>query len=318
MISGNSLCGFSNAGPILMTPEFNMQFEPAHGEAVPVAPGVVRVTVNNPSPFTFHGTNSYIVGTDTLAVIDPGPEDEAHLAALLKAIRGRPVSHIFLTHTHRDHSPLAQRLKEETGAQTAAEGPHREARPLRIGEHNPLDAANDEAFRPDITLGDGEVVDGDGWAIRAIHTPGHAANHAVFALDGTGLLFSGDHVMAWSTTIVAPPGCAMSDYMASLDKLIERDDKRFLPGHGGAVEAPAAFMRGLKGHRKMRERAILERLRGGDRTIPEMVAAIYRDTDPRLHGAAGLSVLAHLEDLVGRGLVSADGELAIDGVFRAA
>jgi len=300
------------------TPQFNVQFEPAHGEAVPVAPGVVRVTVNNPSPFTFHGTNSYIVGDDTLAVIDPGPEDEQHLAALLRAIRGRPVSHIFVTHTHRDHSPLARRLREETGAATAAEGPHRAARPLRIGETSPLDAANDEAFRPDITLADGAVIQGDGWAIRAIHTPGHAANHAAFALEGTGLLFSGDHVMAWATTVVAPPGGSMSDYMASLDKLIERSDRRFLPGHGGPVENPAAFMRGLKGHRKMRERAILERLRGGDRTIAEMVAAIYRDTDPRLHGAAGLSVLAHLEDLVARGLVETEGELGIDSVLRPA
>lgn len=293
-----------------------MQFEPAHGEAVPVAPGVLRVTANNPSPFTFHGTNSYIVGKDTLAVIDPGPEDEAHLAALLKAIGGRPVSHIFVSHTHRDHSPLAARLKQETGALTAAEGPHRDARPLRIGELNPLDAANDEEFSPDIALPDGGAIEGDGWAIRAIHTPGHAANHAVFALEGSGLLFSGDHVMAWSTSIVAPPGGAMSDYMASLDKLIERDDRRFLPGHGGPVETPAAFMRGLKGHRKMRERAILERLRSGDRTIAEMVAAIYRDIDPRLHGAAGLSVLAHLEDLVARGLAGADGEVAIDATYR--
>lgn len=293
-----------------------MQFEPAHGEAVPVAPGVLRVTANNPSPFTFHGTNSYIVGKDTLAVIDPGPEDEAHLAALLKAIGGRPVSHIFVSHTHRDHSPLAARLKQETGALTAAEGPHRDARPLRIGELNPLDAANDEEFSPDIALPDGGAIEGDGWAIRAIHTPGHAANHAVFALEGSGLLFSGDHVMAWSTSIVAPPGGAMSDYMASLDKLIERDDRRFLPGHGGPVETPAAFMRGLKGHRKMRERAILERLRSGDRTIADMVAAIYRDIDPRLHGAAGLSVLAHLEDLVARGLAGADGEVAIDATYR--
>jgi glyoxylase-like metal-dependent hydrolase (beta-lactamase superfamily II) len=309
---------FQHLCPSVTTPEFNLQFEPAHGEAIPVAPGVVRVTVNNPSPFTFHGTNSYIVGGDTLAVIDPGPEDEAHLSALLKAIGGRPVSHIFVTHTHRDHSPLARQLREKTGASTAAEGPHRDARPLRTGEHNPLDAANDEAFMPDITLADGAVVEGDGWAIRAILTPGHAANHAAFALDGTGLLFSGDHVMGWSTSIVAPPGGAMSDYMASLDKLIERADRRFLPGHGGPVDNPAAFMRGLKGHRKMRERAILERLRGGDRTVSDMVAAIYRDTDPRLHGAAGLSVLAHLEDLVARGLVSAEGDVAIDGVFRPA
>jgi glyoxylase-like metal-dependent hydrolase (beta-lactamase superfamily II) len=299
-----------------MTLAFDMNFEPSHGEAVSVAPGIVRVTCGNPSPFTFHGTNSYIVGRDTVAVIDPGPEDEAHLAALLAAIGGRPVSHIFVTHTHRDHSPLAARLKAATGAPTVAEGPHRDARPLRIGEGPALDAANDTAFMPDIRLADGAAIDGDGWRLSAVHTPGHAANHAVFALDGTGIAFSGDHVMAWSTSIVAPPGGAMSDYMASLDKLIERGDRRLLPGHGGPVEDPVAFMRGLRAHRKMRERAILERLRAGDRTIPEIVAAIYRETDPRLHGAAGLSVLAHLEDLTARGTAVADGEVAIDGVYR--
>jgi glyoxylase-like metal-dependent hydrolase (beta-lactamase superfamily II) len=316
MISGNSLSGIPAAvSRISMALEFDMKFEPAHGEAVPVAPGIVRVTVNNPSPFTFHGTNSYIVGTDTLAVIDPGPEDAAHLRALMEAIGGRPVSHIFVTHTHRDHSPLAARLKARTGAVTVAEGPHRQARPLRIGEQDTLDAANDEAFRPDIALADGAVVEGDGWALRAVHTPGHAANHSVFALEGTDIAFSGDHVMAWSTTIVAPPGGAMGDYMASLDRLIARGDGRLLPGHGGPVENPVVFMRALKGHRKMRERAILERVRAGDRTIPEMVRAIYRETDPRLHGAAGLSVLAHLEDMVARGMVLAERDMAIDGVF---
>jgi glyoxylase-like metal-dependent hydrolase (beta-lactamase superfamily II) len=300
-----------------MTLSFDMNFAPDHGIAVEMAPGVVRVTCNNPSPFTFHGTNSYIIGTGTLAVLDPGPEDDAHLEALLAAIDGRPVSHILLTHTHRDHSPLAARLKAATGAITVAEGPHREARPLATGAAPALDAANDTAFEPDMRLGDGETLTGDGWQVTAVHTPGHAANHTVFALDGTGIAFSGDHVMAWSTTIVAPPGGSMSDYMASLDKLIERADRRFLPGHGGPVEEPVAFMRGLKGHRKMRERAILERVREGDRSIPAIVAAIYRDTDPRLHGAAGLSVLAHLEDLVARGLVTADSAVAIDGTYRA-
>lgn len=301
-----------------MAIEFDMTFEPAYGEAVPVAPGVVRVTVENGSPFTFKGTNSYIIGSDTLAVIDPGPEDERHLQALIAAIGGRPVSHIFITHTHNDHSPLAARLKAATGALTVAEGPHRDARALRIGEVDALDSANDEDFRPDIALGDGGLVEGDGWAMRAIHTPGHAANHAAFALEGTGTAFSGDHVMGWSTTIVAPPGGSMSDYMASLDKMLEREDRLLLPGHGGGIEAPAPFMRALKGHRKMRERAILERIRGGDRTIAEMVRAIYRDTDPRLHAAAGLSVLAHIEDLVARGAVAAETDVAIDGVFRPA
>ncbi|GGB08522.1 MBL fold metallo-hydrolase [Brucella endophytica] len=298
-----------------MTLVFDNSFIPQYGHAVDVAPGVKRLTVNNPGPFTFHGTNSYIVGRETLAVIDPGPEDEAHLAALLKAIAGRPVSHIFVSHTHRDHSPLAARLKQATGGTIAAEGPHRPARPLHVGEVNALDASADTEFAPDIRLADGEVIDGDGWTLRGIHTPGHTANHMALALEGTGIVFSADHVMAWATTIVAPPDGAMADYMASLDRLLERDDEIYLPGHGGPVTNPQAFLHGLRTHRRMRERAILERVRSGDRTIPDMVKAIYRDTDPRLHGAAGLSVLAHLEDLVARGLVATQGVVALDGVF---
>ncbi len=295
-----------------------MNFEPAYGEAVSVAPGVRRLTVNNPSPFTFRGTNSYIVGGNTLAVIDPGPEDEAHLQALLKAIDGRPVSHILVSHTHRDHSPLTPRLKEATGAMVLAEGPHRPARPLRIGETNPLDASADVDFHPDARLADGEIVSGDGWSIGTVYTPGHTTNHVAFSLEGTGILFSADHVMGWSTSIVAPPDGAMTDYMASLDRLLAREDRLYLPGHGGPVTQPKNFVRGLKAHRKMRERAIMERLRAGDRTIAEMVKAIYRETDPRLHGAAGLSVLAHLEDMVAKGDVAAEDEIAIDGIYRPA
>jgi glyoxylase-like metal-dependent hydrolase (beta-lactamase superfamily II) len=299
-----------------MTLHFETEFMPVHGKAVPVAPGVVRVTAPNSGPLTFHGTNSYLVGEKTLAVIDPGPEIEGHYRALLEAIGGRPVSHIAVSHTHRDHSPLARRLAEETGATIVAEGPHRAARPLHVGEVNPLEEASDLAFRPDRALADGEVVEGDGWRLTAIHTPGHTANHTAFALDGTGILFSADHVMAWATTIVAPPDGAMADFMASLDKLSERDDTLYLPGHGGQVAEPARFLRGLKTHRRMRESAIVDRIGKGDRTVPEMVAAIYRDTDPRLHGAAALSVLAHLEDLVARGLVETDGAPSIDGVYR--
>lgn len=295
--------------------DLNREFEPAHGAAVPVAEHVLRVTVNNPGPFTFHGTNSYIVGRDTLAVIDPGPEDEAHFRTLMQAIGGRPVSHIFVSHTHKDHSPLARRLAAVTGATIAAEGPHRPARPLNIGEVNPLDASADTDFDPDIRMADGAAIKGDGWAIRAVHTPGHTANHVAFGLEGTGILFSADHVMAWATTIVAPPDGAMADFMTSLDALMQRDDTLYLPGHGGPVMRPAQFLRGLRTHRRMRERAILERLKAGDRTIAEMVSKIYRDTDPRLHGAAGLSVLAHLEDLVARGAVETDGPAAINGVF---
>lgn len=298
-----------------MSLKFDASFDPAYGSAVAVAPGVMRLTAHNPSPFTFHGTNTYLLGTDTLAVIDPGPDDDAHLEALLAAIGGRPVSHIFVSHTHRDHSPLAVRLKERTGATILAEGPHRPARPLHGGEENRLDASADLAFQPDIALADGARTAGDGWTIRTVLTPGHAANHAAFALEGTGILFSADHVMAWSTSIVAPPDGSMADYMRSLDKLIARDDRMMLPGHGGPVTKPRTFMRGLKAHRKMREQAIIDRIEKGDRTIPEIVAAIYRETDPRLHGAAGLSVLAHLEDLTARGAVKVEGEPALDAVF---
>ena len=299
-----------------MALDFDTAFDPLHGQAVEIAPGVRRITVNNPSPYTFHGTNSYIVGSETLAVVDPGPMDEAHLQALLRAIGERPVSHIFVSHTHRDHSPLARPLAKATGAVVVAEGPHRASRALRIGEVARLDASSDMDFRPDLAVGDGEVIEGDGWAIRTVLTPGHAANHAAFALEGTGILFSADHVMAWSTSIVAPPDGAMGDYMASLDRLLERDDRLFFPGHGGPVRNPAAFMRGLKAHRKMRERAIVERLAKGDRTIAEMVQAIYRELDPRLVGAAGLSVLAHLEDLVAKGVARTDGPSAIDGLYQ--
>lgn len=299
-----------------MALDFDTAFEPAYGEAVELAPGVARITVNNPSAFTFHGTNSYIVGGRSVAVIDPGPEDEAHFRALMAALAGREVTHIAVSHTHRDHSPLARRLKAETGALVVAEGPHRAARPLHAGETNPFAESSDTEFAPDVTLGHGERVEGDGWALTALLTPGHTANHAAFALDGPeGILFSADHVMAWATTIVAPPDGAMADYMASLDMLLERGDRLYLPGHGGPVKEPGSFLRGLRTHRRMRERAVRERIRAGDRLIADMVKAIYRDTDPRLHGAAALSVLAHLEDLVARGEVVTEGPPSLRGLY---
>ncbi len=296
-------------------PAFVREFQPYHGTAVDVADKVQRVTANNPGPFTFHGTNSYIIGRDTLCVIDPGPEDEAHLQALLVAIGGRPVSHIAVSHTHKDHALLARRLAQITGAVLVAEGGYRPSRPLHDGESNPFSESSDPEFQPDLVLADGDVVAGDGWALTALSTPGHTANHMAFALKDTGIVFSADHVMAWATSIVAPPDGAMCDYMASLDRLLERDDRLFLPGHGGPVQQPQAFMRGLRTHRKMRERAILDRIRSGDRQIGDMVKAVYRDTDPRLHGAAALSVLAHLEDLVAQGRVATDGPARLAGNY---
>lgn len=299
-------------------PAFDLTFEPAYGIPVAVARAVQRLTVNNPSPFTFFGTNSYIVGDRSVAVIDPGPEDEAHFDALMQALKGREVTHILVSHTHRDHSPLARRLKAVTGAITVAEGPHRAARPLHAGESNPFAESADTDFVPDLTLNDGETVSGDGWALTALHTPGHTANHCAFALDRDGIVFTADHVMAWATTIVAPPDGSMRDYMASLDKLLTRDDRLFLPGHGGPVNDPVAFMRGLRAHRRMREKAVLTRVEAGDTTIPEMVRVIYRTTDPRLHGAAALSVLAHIEDLIEKGRIETDGPPSLSGSYRPA
>ncbi|MGR9535693.1 MBL fold metallo-hydrolase [Rhizobium leguminosarum] len=298
------------------SPAFDLAFEPAYGQAVPVVSGVERVTVNNPGPFTFFGTNSYIVGSSSVAVIDPGPEDEAHFQALMAALAGRAVTHIFVSHTHRDHSPLARRLQAATGAVTVGQGPHRPARPLRDGEINPFAESSDLSFVPDMALSDGESISGDGWALRAVLTPGHTANHAAFALEGRDILFSGDHVMAWSTSIVAPPDGSMADYMASLERLIARDDRLLLPGHGGPVTEPAGFLRALKAHRLRREQAVLARVQAGDTQIAEMVKVIYRDTDPKLHGAAALSVLAHIEDLMERGEIAADGPPSLAATYR--
>ncbi|MGO7870692.1 MBL fold metallo-hydrolase [Rhizobium leguminosarum] len=300
------------------SPAFDLAFEPAYGQAVPVVAGVERVTVNNPGPFTFFGTNSYIVGSSSVAVIDPGPEDEAHFQALMAALGGRAVTHIVVSHTHRDHSPLARRLQAATGAVTVGQGPHRPARPLRDGEINPFSESSDLSFVPDITLSDGESLSGDGWALTAVLTPGHTTNHAAFALAGRDILFSGDHVMAWSTSIVAPPDGSMADYMASLDRLIARDDRLLLPGHGGPVTQPASFLRALKAHRLKREQAVLARIQAGDGRIAEMVKVIYRDTDPKLHGAAALSVLAHIEDLLERGEIAADGPPSLAALYRPA
>ncbi|MDV4180209.1 MBL fold metallo-hydrolase [Rhizobium brockwellii] len=300
------------------SPAFDLAFEPAYGQAVPVVAGVERVTVNNPGPFTFFGTNSYIIGSSSVAVIDPGPEDEAHYQALMAALGGRAVTHIVVSHTHRDHSPLARRLQAATGAAMVGQGLHRPARPLRDGEINPFSESSDLSFVPDIAIGDGETIAGDGWSLTAVLTPGHTANHAAFALAGRDMLFSGDHVMAWSTSIVAPPDGSMADYMASLERLIEREDRLLLPGHGGPVTEPAGFLRALKAHRLKREQAVLARIRAGDARIAEMVKVIYRDTDPKLHGAAALSVLAHIEDLMERGEIGADGPPSLAALYRPA
>jgi glyoxylase-like metal-dependent hydrolase (beta-lactamase superfamily II) len=297
---------------------FDRSFDLAPGRAEEVVPGVRRVVADNPGPFTFKGTLTYILGRGKVAIIDPGPEDENHIKAVLDAVRHETVTHIFVTHTHRDHSPATGAIKAATGATVYAEGPHRASRPLNAGEAPRMEASNDTDFRPDHALSDGDVVSGDGWALEAVTTPGHTANHMAFALKDADLTFSGDHVMGWSTTIVAPPDGAMSDYMSSLNKLGARTETLYLPGHGGVIREAPRFVAGLILHRKAREASILHRLAKGATDIATIVRAIYIGLDPRLTNAAGFSVLAHMEDLVARGEVATDGPPSINGVYRLA
>jgi glyoxylase-like metal-dependent hydrolase (beta-lactamase superfamily II) len=297
---------------------FNRNFPLQPGTVEQVRPGVRRVLCNNPSPFTFTGTVSYIIGQGKVAIIDPGPDDEAHAKALLDAVRGETVTHILVTHTHRDHSPNTPRIKAVTGAPVYAEGPHRASRPRYESEkHNPESGA-DRDFAPDIRVGHGDVIAGDGWRLEVVATPGHTANHLAFAWPERKMSFVGDHVMGWSTSIVAPPDGSMVDYMASLDRLAGREEELYFSGHGPEIEEGPRYVRFLIRHRQAREASILHRLTKGDADIPTLVRAIYIGIDPRLTTAAGYSVLAHLEDLVARGVVATDGDPVIEGKYRVA
>jgi glyoxylase-like metal-dependent hydrolase (beta-lactamase superfamily II) len=285
------------------------------GRLMRVSPLVRRLIANNPSPFTSTGTCSYLVGDEELAIIDPGPLDEAHIEALLQAAAGAKVAHILVTHTHRDHSPAAARLREATGAPILGARPY-QPRAGFAGTLKGLDASHDLAYAPDHVLEDSAIVKGRGYTLEAVATPGHAANHSSFALAEEKALFSGDHVMAWSTSIVAPPDGSMGDYMASLDKLRARGETIFWPGHGGPVREPQRWMRALAHHRRQREASILTRIEAGDATVAEIVAKVYENLNPALVGAARLSTLAHLDDLVARGLVAMDGEFGQSARFR--
>ena len=279
---------------------------PPAGALVKLSGLVRRLVAPNPSPFTFTGTCSYIVGRGAVAVIDPGPDDPAHRAALLAATQSERIAHILVTHTHRDHSPGARALSAATGAPILGCAPHS---PLD-GAAGRLDASHDLDYAPDRVLRDGESLEGDGFTLEAVATPGHASNHLCFALPQEAALFSGDHVMAWSTTIVAPPDGDMRQYMASLDKLRARADRVYYPGHGGPVREPARAVRALAAHRRQREASILEALDAGVATVPAIVDRAYGALDAKLKGAAALSVLAHLIDLRARGLITQDGDAA--------
>ncbi len=295
---------------------FDRDFEQAPGVMVTLSPLVRRIVAPNAGPMTFKGTNTYVVGHGDVAVIDPGPDLPGHVEAVLAGLPGERVSAILVTHTHADHSPGARLLKARTDAPIVGCAPYRPFRAPRGTEAN--STSDDRDHAPDRVLADGERFAGDGFTLEAVATPGHTMNHLAFALPAERVLFSGDHVMAWSTTVVAPPSGSMGAYMASLERLRGRGETIHWPGHGGPVRDPDRFVRALHRHRRQREAAILNRLSSGDETITAICRAIYERLDPRLAHPAALSVLAHLEDLEARGMVAATGEPGLEARWRRA
>lgn len=286
---------------------YQTKIEFEYGRPDKISPLVRRVIANNPGPFTFTGTGTYLVGTGEVAVIDPGPKLDDHIQAILAALEpSERISHIFITHTHNDHSPAAEPLKALTGAVICGFAPL----PQEHHHDGPqMEEAVDESYAPDMILHDGDIIHGKTWSLEAVHTPGHMSNHLCYALHQEQTLFTGDHVMGWATSVVAPPDGNMHAYMQSLDRLLARQDKRYLPTHGPEISDPQNFVKAYIEHRRNRERQIVEQLAQGERLIPEIVAILYKDVDKRLHPAAALSVLAHLEDLQAQGrVICTDGE----------
>ena len=282
---------------------FNRDFDAPYGEVQRLSPMISRLLAPNPSPFTFRGTGVYLVGPNEtardVAVIDPGPLIPEHIEALKAAIADKTVTHILVTHTHSDHSPAAQPLKEWTGAKTYGFGPHGAG----LDDSVKVEEGGDRAFVPDVAVRDGDVIAGNGFTFDCVCTPGHTSNHMCYALREEQALFTGDHVMGWSTTVVAPPDGDMAQYMASLRKLLARDDRILYPTHGAPVHHPKPFLQAYLDHRLEREAQILGCIRQGIRTIPEIVPRLYADVDKRLHPAAARSVLAHLIQLEQEGRV---------------
>jgi glyoxylase-like metal-dependent hydrolase (beta-lactamase superfamily II) len=289
---------------------YNRELEFEYGVSQRLSPLVRRVIAPNPSTFTFHGTGTYIIGTGSVAIVDPGPDLPEHIDAVLAAVRGETVSHILVTHTHLDHSPATAAVKSAAGAPSYAFGPHG-----RSGDGEQVEEGADFDFAPDHRVADGELVSGDGWSVEGVHTPGHTSNHMCFALREENALFPGDHVMGWSTTIVSPPDGDMLAYMISLEKLLARSEAIYYPTHGAPITDPASYVTALLAHRHEREEQIMTCLADGIGLIPDMVACMYADVDNSLHRAAARSVLSHLIHMVETGRASGDGKPGPDTSF---
>jgi glyoxylase-like metal-dependent hydrolase (beta-lactamase superfamily II) len=305
----------ADLGVTLPSLPIDRTYDPVYAKPVEIAPNLRRVLARNPTPFTFHGTGTYIVGRGRVAVIDPGPLIDEHVDALKNALKGETVTHILITHTHSDHSPAAAPFKAATGAPTYAYGALTVS---RVHEGPVIEEASDAAFRPDHIVHDGDILKGDGWSFECVFTPGHISNHMCFAWREAKTLFSGDHVMGWSTTVIGPPDGDMAQYFASLEKLLPRDDAIYYPTHGGPITQPKPFVTALIAHRHAREGQIAACLRRGINRIPAMVEVIYSEHDKRLHPAAALSVLAHLQHMISSGRVATDGAPDARSVYRLA
>lgn len=294
---------------------FNREHDVRYGELETLTPSLRRMTANNPSAFTFRGTGTYIVGKGEVAVIDPGPALQDHVDALVASLGGETITHILVTHTHVDHSPACALLQQVVDAPTYALGPHGMG---RLPDNLAADEGGDFAFRPDVTLVDGQFVEGKDWRLECIHTPGHTSNHLCFGDNDNKALFSGDHVMGWSTSIVSPPDGNMGDYMRSLQRLLARDDDVYWPCHGGPIYRPQEFVRAFIAHREAREQQVLECLRDGPKTIQTMLPTIYPDLALALYPAAHRSILATINYLVEKGEVCAHSEIQANAQYRLA
>lgn len=292
---------------------FRRDLDFTYREIETIAPGIRRVVAENPGPFTLHGTGTYIIGEGKVAVIDPGPADSAHIDALVKGLAGETITHVLVTHTHMDHSPGCALLREYTDAPTYAYGPHGAGK-LEVGVQ--VEEGGDMEFDPDVKVRDGDIIEGEGWSVECVYTPGHTSNHICFQYREQKALFTGDHVMGWSTSIISPPDGDMGDYLNSLNKLLTRNDEIYWPTHGPSIDSPKSFVQKFIEHRQEREDQIINCLQRGLTTIEVMVPDMYDGLPEFMYPAAARSVLAAMEHMANKGNIATDGAITLKATYR--